>query len=74
MDDEGYRRDIMVQRGISQGHHGTTRDIAGTSWDACVLALSCVRLVLVNYKIVDICKFSVIAFCTMTRLFNLKRN
>ena len=25
-----------------------------TSWDACVLVLSCVRLVLVNYKIINI--------------------
>ena len=25
-----------------------------TSWDACVLDLSCVRLVLVNYKIINI--------------------
>ena len=65
-------------------------DIAGTLWDACVLALSCVYLVLINYKIVirvdirdsknsrykilDICKFTVSAFCTKTRLFNLGSN
>ena len=27
-------------------HRGTTRDLAGISWDACFLTLSCVRLVL----------------------------
>ena len=25
-----------------------------TSWDACVLDLSCVRLILVNYKVINI--------------------
>ena len=53
---------------------GTTRDLARTSWDACVLALSCVRLVLLKYKLVSICKSTVDAFCTKTRLFNLRRN
>ena len=28
--------------------------LAGTSWDACVLVLSCMRLVLVNYKTINI--------------------
>ena len=60
--------------GPPAGHRWTTRDITGTSWDACVLVLSCVRLVLVNYKMVSICKFIVIALCTKTRLFNLRRN
>ena len=70
----GPQRATDGRRGIPQGHRGTTKDIAGISWDAYDLALSCVRLVLVNYKIVNICKFIVSAFCTKTRLFNLKRN
>ena len=59
------------------GRRGTSRDIEGhrgTSWDACVLDLNCVRLVLVNYKIVNICKLTVCTFCTKTHLSNLKRN
>ena len=31
-------------------------------------------LVVVNHKIVNMCKFTVSAFCTKTRLFNLKQN
>ena len=60
-----------------EGHRGTSRDIEehrGTSWDAYVLDLSCVRLVLVNYKIINICKLTVCTFCTKTHLSNLKRN
>ena len=66
----GTSRDI-------EGHRGTSRDIEGhrgTSWDACVLDLSCVRLVLVNYKIINICKLTVCIFCTKTHLSNLKQN
>ena len=40
MDNEGYCKDIVGRR--------------RTSWDACVSVLSCVRLVLINFKIVDI--------------------
>ena len=79
---------LLCPQRATDGRRGTTRDFAGTLWDACVLALSCVRLilscvrlvlscvrlVLVNYKIVDICKFTVNTFCTKTRLLNLKRN
>lgn len=39
------------------GRRGTQWDLARTSWDAYVLILSFVRLVLVNRKIVDPCKF-----------------
>ena len=59
MDDEGSRRDIVECVRLNFKLR---------------LVLSCVRLVLVNYKIVNVCKFTVYAFCTKTRLFKLKRN
>ena len=57
MDDEGLRRDIV----------GCVR----LSLKLRAFSFKLRRLILVNHKRVNICKFNVNAFCTKIRLFNL---
>ena len=55
---------------------GSRRDIGGCvrlSFKLRAVSFK-LRLDLGNYKIVSVCKFTVNAFCTETRLFNLRRN
>ena len=66
MDDKGSRKDIVGCVRLSFKLRAFSFKLRAFSFK--------LRLVLVNYKIVSICKFTVNAFCTKSRLFNLRRN